>query len=214
MPLRGRRCVSMAFLPDGDKLLVGSSDEFISCVSTRGHSIGPMFSMWQSALWDMMALSDIYVDMTAPRDSYDFIACGTGLLHRFRVYNGELLESRTVVVSTRDSGGWCLAHVPITNEIARGCDLQIAMYSVGEHAITRSMRLPGDEGAVWTLSYDCRLRSLFAGRAAWGAWLICSVENYLLHSHENDDDFFATVVCSLYLDDVGCFVYGDSRGSV
>ena len=96
-----------------------------------------MFSVWQ---------------MTAPRDSYEFIACGTGLLHMFRVHNGELLESRTLVVSTR----------------AVGCDRQIAMYSVGEHAITRSMRLPGDEGAVWTLSYDCRLRSLFSGRAAPG----------------------------------------------
>ena len=215
MPLQGRRCVSMAFLPDGDKLVVGCCDGCIRCVSTRGLSTGPMFSVCLSALWDMMVLTDSYDDMMVLKDSCELIACGTGCLHRFRLCNGGLQGSRKLVVSRRDSGGWCLAHLSITNEIAIGCDWQIAMYSVDQHAITRCIDFPGAEAAVWTMSYDCRLHSLFVGRADNGAFLICSVENdSLYHYHENDDYFPATVACSLYLEDLGCFVYGDNRGSV
>ena len=97
MPLQGPRIVSMAFLPDGDSLVVGGSDGSISCVCTRGHSTGRIFRLCHSALWDMMTLGD----------GYELVACGNhGCLHRFRVYDGEPQDAERLVVSKFGEAGW------------------------------------------------------------------------------------------------------------
>jgi len=204
MPLQGRRVVSMAFLPDGVSLMVGGSDGSIGCVFPfRGHSTSPICRLCDSALWDMMALGD----------SYELVACaGHGWLHRFRFYDGEPQEVESVLLSKVGEEVWCLANVSITGEIAMGCDRQIVFYSVEAHAITRRIMLPGREAAVWTLSYDCSFHRLFVGRANGVQSLICELHGEGLY--ENDDYYAATVACSLYLDDVKSFVYGDNRGSV
>jgi hypothetical protein len=102
--------------------------------------------------------------------------------------------------------------MPIANEVAIGCDWEIAIYSVDADAITRRIMLPGDECAVLTLSYDNSLHRLFVGRADGGPALIYLIDEG--RYHENDDCFAWTVACSLYLGDVNSFVYGDNRGSV
>ncbi len=48
MPLQGPRIVSMAFLSDGDSLVVGGSDGSISCVRTTQQLTGPMFRLCHS----------------------------------------------------------------------------------------------------------------------------------------------------------------------
>ena len=204
MPLQGRCIVSMAFLPDGDRLVVGGSDGSISCVRTTQHSTGPIFRLCHSALWDMMALGD----------SYELVACaGHGWLHRFRFYDDcEPQDAESVLLSIQHAEVWCLANVPITGEIAMGCDRQIVFYSLEAHAITHRIMLPGGEAAVWTLSYDCIFHRLFVGRAEREQALICELDGEGLY--ENNDYYKTTVACSLYLDDVESFVYGDNFGSV
>ncbi len=89
--------MSMAFLPDGDSLVVGGSDGSISCVRTRGHSTGPICRLCYSALWDMMALGE----------SDELVACcGDGFLHRFRFYDGEPQDAERLVVSKFGEAGW------------------------------------------------------------------------------------------------------------
>ncbi len=204
MPLQGRRIVSMAFLPDGDRLVVGGSDGSISCVRTRGYSMGPICRLCYSAVWDMMAVGD----------GYELVACSDhGWLHRFRFYDDcEPQDVESVPLSIQHVEVWCLANVPITGEIAMGCDGQIVFYSLEAHAITRRIMLPGGEAAVWTLSYDCIFHRLFVGRAERAQALICELDGEGLY--ENNAYYKATVACSLYLDDVESFVYGDNFGSV
>ncbi len=107
---------------------------------------------------------------------------------------------------------WCLANVPITDEIAIGCNMQIVFYSVEAYAVARRIMLPGDEAPVWTLSYDSCFHRLFVGRASRGQALICELDGEDLYV--NNDYYAATVASSLYLDDVKSFVYGDNFGSV
>ena len=125
----------------------------------------------------------------------------------------DTLQERSVLLSKVGEEVWCLANVSITGEIAMGCDRQIVFYSVEAHAITRRIMLPGREAAVWTLSYDCSFHRLFVGRAERAQALICELDGKK-SIYENNDYYKATVACSLYLDDVESFVYGDNFGSV
>ena len=163
MRLQGRRIVSMAFLPDGDSLVVGGSDGSISCVRTTKQLTGPIFRLCHSALWDMMVLGE----------SDELVACcDNGFLYRFAFYGGEPQDAERVVVSKFGEAVWCLANVPITDEIAMGRNTQIVFYSVEAYAITRRIMLPGEEVPVWTLSYDSCFHRLFVGRASRGQALI------------------------------------------
>ena len=182
--------------------MVGGSDGSISCVRTSVPSRGPIWRFCHGAVWDMMALGD----------SYELVSCGGhGCLHRFRVYDGVPQHEESLLVCRFGEDVFCLVNVPINGEIAMGCERQIVFYSVEGRAITHRIMLPGREAAVWTLSYDCSFHRLFVGRANGVQSLICELHGEGLYEN---DDYAATVACSLYLDDVKSFVYGDNRGSV